>query len=72
MHANIFRGVGVALVTPFTASRSIDYLALEKLINHVIDGGVDFLVSLGTTGETPTLSTDEKIEIFWCIGIVSV
>ena len=63
MHANIFRGVGVALVTPFTASRSIDYLALEKLINHVIDGGVDFLVSLGTTGETPTLSTDEKIEI---------
>ena len=38
MHANIFRGVGVALVTPFTASRSIDYLALEKLINHVIDG----------------------------------
>jgi 4-hydroxy-tetrahydrodipicolinate synthase len=63
MQENIFKGVGVALVTPFNTDGSIDYPSLEKLINHVTDNGVDFLVSLGTTGETPTLSTAEKIEI---------
>jgi 4-hydroxy-tetrahydrodipicolinate synthase len=54
MQENIFKGVGVALVTPFNTDGSIDYPSLEKLINHVTDNGVDFLVSLGTTGETPT------------------
>jgi 4-hydroxy-tetrahydrodipicolinate synthase len=63
MSSQLFNGVGVALVTPFNQDKSIDYPALEKLINHVIDGGVNFLVSLGTTGETPTLSADEKLEI---------
>lgn len=54
------KGTGVALVTPFQKDGSVDYPAIEKLVNSVIKGGVDFLVALGTTGETPTLSTDEK------------
>jgi 4-hydroxy-tetrahydrodipicolinate synthase len=54
------KGTGVALVTPFQKDGSVDYPALEKLVNSVIKGGVDFLVALGTTAETPTLSTDEK------------
>lgn len=57
------KGTGVALVTPFKADESIDWNALEKLINYVIDGGVNYVVSLGTTGETPTLSADEKLDL---------
>lgn len=57
------RGTGVALVTPFKKDESIDWNALEKLIDHVITGGVDYVVSLGTTGETPTLSADEKLDL---------
>jgi 4-hydroxy-tetrahydrodipicolinate synthase len=55
-----FKGTGVALVTPFQKNGSIDFTALEKLVNSVIKGGVDFLVALGTTAETPTLTTSEK------------
>jgi len=58
-----FRGTGVALVTPFDKKGSIDFHSLEKVINHVIKGGVDYVVSLGTTGETPVLSSDEKAAI---------
>lgn len=54
------KGTGVALITPFHKDGSIDYPSLEKLVNHVIRGGVDFLVALGTTAETPTLSVEEK------------
>ena len=54
------RGTGVALVTPFKSDFSVDYSALERIIDFVIDGGVEYLVTLGTTGETPTLSKDEK------------
>jgi len=57
-----FIGTGVALVTPFDNGK-IDFDALEKLINHCIDGGVEFLVSLGTTGEAVTLSTAEKHQV---------
>jgi 4-hydroxy-tetrahydrodipicolinate synthase len=57
------RGSGVALVTPFKADESIDWNALEKLIDHVIDGGIDYVVPLGTTGETPTLSAAEKLDL---------
>lgn len=53
--------MGVALITPFTTSKEIDYPALERVINHVIGNGADFLVVLGTTGETPTLSPEEKL-----------
>lgn len=57
------KGTGVALVTPFKKDGSVDYDALQKLIHFVIDGGVQYVVSLGTTGETPTLSKEEKLEI---------
>lgn len=57
------KGTGVALVTPFLKNGDIDFPALARLIDHVIDGGVNYLVSLGTTGETSTLSGEEKQEI---------
>jgi len=56
----MFEGTGVALVTPFTNDNAVDYTALGKIIDNVIDGGVQFLVALGTTAETPTLSKAEK------------
>jgi 4-hydroxy-tetrahydrodipicolinate synthase len=57
------RGTGVALVTPFTTQETIDWRSLEKLIGHVINGGVEYVVTLGTTGETPTLSAEEKLDL---------
>ena len=57
------QGTGVALVTPFNNDSEIDYPALAKLIDYVIDGGVNYIVTLGTTGETPTLNKKEKIEM---------
>lgn len=61
MRKNIFRGLGVAVVTPFTAEGSIDFYALRELINHLIEeGGADYLCVLGTTAETPTLTDEEK------------
>ncbi len=57
------RGTGVALVTPFTTTGKIDFSALESLINFVIKNGVEYVVTLGTTGETPTLSKPEKTDI---------
>jgi 4-hydroxy-tetrahydrodipicolinate synthase len=56
----LLKGVGVALVTPFTNDESIDFKALERVIDFVINNGVNYVVSLGTTGETPTLSKEEK------------
>lgn len=58
-----FKGTGVALVTPFDQELQVDYDALGKLVEHVIAGGVDFLVALGTTAETPTLSKEEKLDV---------
>jgi 4-hydroxy-tetrahydrodipicolinate synthase len=55
-----FRGTGVAIVTPFKNDLSIDFAALGRVINHVINGGVNYIVVLGTTGESVTLSKDEK------------
>jgi 4-hydroxy-tetrahydrodipicolinate synthase len=71
------KGTGVALVTPFQKNGSIDYPALEKLVKNVIKGGVDFLVALGTTAETPTLAAEEKQAILsaivkYCDGKVPV
>lgn len=54
------KGHGVALVTPFRGDGSINYVALEAIVEHLIDGGVDYLVVLGTTAETATLSMEEK------------
>lgn len=60
---NAFKGTGVALVTPFLEDQQVDYSSLERLINHVIAGGVDYLVVLGTTGETATLTASEKTKV---------
>ena len=60
---NKLAGTGVALVTPFKKNFDVDYNALDKVINYVIENKVEYLVSLGTTGETPTLSKEEKLEI---------
>lgn len=56
-------GVGVALITPFAKNNQIDYKALETVIDNQINGGMDYLVALGTTAETPTLSLDEKLNV---------
>ena len=56
-------GTGVALVTPFKSNGDVDLDALSKIIDFVIDGGTEYVVTLGTTGETPTLSKEEKIAI---------
>ena len=60
---NAFKGIGVALVTPFQEDHSIDFDSLKRLIDHVIDGGVDYLVVLGTTGESATLTASEKEQV---------
>lgn len=63
MAYNIFKGLGIALVTPFTSDGSVDYAALERLISYQIANGADFFCILATTGETPTLTADEKHRI---------
>jgi 4-hydroxy-tetrahydrodipicolinate synthase len=55
-----FRGTGVAIVTPFRKSGAVDFDAYERIMNHIINGGCDFIVVLGTTGESPTISKHEK------------
>jgi len=60
---NKIKGTGVALVTPFNEDKSVDYKGLENLLNHVIDGGIDYLVLMGTTGESVTLSKGEKVAV---------
>lgn len=57
------RGMGVALITPFLEDGSVDYKALIRLVDYLIQNGADFLCVLGTTAETPTLTTDEKEKI---------
>lgn len=57
---NKFRGTGVALVTPFKSDSSIDFKALERVVNHIINGGVSYLVILGTTSESATLNSEER------------
>ena len=54
------KGTGVALITPFNKDLTVDYVGLEKLVNHQVDGGIDYLVLMGTTGESAVLSKDEK------------
>lgn len=60
---NLFKGAGVALVTPFHADMSIDFPALRRLVQEQIDGGTNYLVVQGTTGESPTLNSDEKKQV---------
>ena len=60
----MFRGTGVAIVTPFDKEGSIDWTSFEKVINHIIDGKCEYLVVLGTTGESATIHGKEKQEVF--------
>ena len=55
-----FKGTGVAVVTPFKNDTSIDFAAMGRIINYLVEGGVDYIVAMGTTGEAPTLTKDEK------------
>jgi 4-hydroxy-tetrahydrodipicolinate synthase len=57
------KGTGVALITPFNEDFSVDYIGLEKLVNYQVDGGIDYLVLMGTTGESAVLSKTEKQEV---------
>ena len=59
---NELKGTGVAIVTPFKSDFSVDYNSINKLVEYVINGGVNYIVVHGTTGESSTLSEDEKIK----------
>ena len=63
MARNIFKGLGIALVTPFTVDGEVDYKAIQRLVEYQIQNGADFLCILATTGETPCLSYEEKNNI---------
>lgn len=63
MAHNVFKGLGIALVTPFTQDGAVDYTALKRLLDYQVDNGADFFCILATTGETPTLTADEKKRI---------
>ncbi|MBK6986576.1 MAG: 4-hydroxy-tetrahydrodipicolinate synthase [Bacteroidetes bacterium] len=65
--ATNFTGTGVAIVTPFTTKGEVDFPALTKLVEHIIKGRVEYIVVLGTTGETATLSKEEKKQVIACI-----
>ena len=60
MDRNIFKGLGVALVTPFTDNGAVDFAGVARIVDNLIVGGVDYILVLGTTGETPTLTKDER------------
>lgn len=59
----MFKGTGTALITPFKSDQSVDYDSLRRIIHHQIKGGIDALIMLGTTGESPVIETDERIKI---------
>lgn len=61
--ASDLKGTGVAMVTPFNADGQVDFTALERLTEHLVKGGVEYLVVMGTTGESVTLSKDEKKKV---------
>ena len=63
MVRNIFKGLGIALITPFNEDGSVDYPTLSKLVEYQLKNGADFLCILATTGETPCLTADEKKQI---------
>lgn len=63
MKQNIFKGLGIALVTPFASDGSVDYDVLKNLLDYQLKNGADFFCILATTGETPTLTKDEKQKI---------
>jgi len=68
---NKFHGTGVAIITPFDAGGQVDYDGLRNLVNYLIDGGIDYIVSLGTTGENATLNHEEKKKV-WAVTAEAV
>lgn len=66
-----FKGLGVAIITPFLPSGKIDFPSLENLVADLIRGRVDYLVALGTTSEAPTLTAQEKIDVVNCVANVN-
>ena len=60
MNRDIFKGLGVALVTPFMENGAVDFAAVAHIVDNLVEGGVDYILVLGTTGETPTLTKDER------------
>lgn len=64
---HLFYGTGVALITPFDTQNQVDFPALDRIVDHVITGGVNYIVALGTTGETPTMSHTEKMAVLRAI-----
>ena len=64
--SQLFTGAGVALITPFTTNNQIDYKALETIIENQVQGNMDYLVALGTTGESATLTFEEKSNVIQC------
>ena len=66
MNKSPYFGTGVAVVTPFTADLKVDYTSLRNLIHYLIDSDIRYLVAMGTTAESPTISIEEKKQIFDC------
>ena len=66
MNKSLYVGTGVAVVTPFTDDLKVDFKSLQNLINYLIDSDIRYLVAMGTTAESPTISVDEKKQIFDC------
>jgi 4-hydroxy-tetrahydrodipicolinate synthase len=66
LNKNNFQGTGVDIITPFHREGSIDFKSFESLINYQIEGGIDYIVFLGTTGESVTLNDDEKAAVIHC------
>ena len=66
MNKSLYVGTGVAVVTPFTSDLKVDFKSLQNLINYLIDSDIRYLVAMGTTAESPTISVEEKKQIFAC------
>ena len=66
MNKSLYFGTGVAIVTPFTADLKVDFNSLRNLIHYLIDSDIRYLVVMGTTAESPTISVEEKKQIFDC------
>ena len=66
MYKSLYSGTGVAVVTPFTADLKVDFKSLRNLIHYLIDSDIRYLVAMGTTAESPTISVEEKKQIFDC------
>ena len=71
MSKHLFSGTGVAIATPFTPAGDLDMTGMEKLVEHLIKGGVEYLVVLGTTGESATLNKEEKQEVFSKVNAIN-